>query len=122
MLLSYCFRERTPADLLEAEINNCVVFILHFQTSTATVNVVVTDVNDNDPVFDPLVPQNVTVTEEEANSFVGQVKVSLDLCMPHCLLCGIYCIVHIAGSYIAPCTHVKICLMNKSVYCCWLAL
>uniref|UniRef100_A0A8C7Q6H5 Protocadherin-related 15b n=1 Tax=Oncorhynchus mykiss TaxID=8022 RepID=A0A8C7Q6H5_ONCMY len=43
-------------------------------TSTATVNVVVTDVNDNDPVFDPLVPQNVTVTEEEANSFVGQVK------------------------------------------------
>nr|XP_046212729.1 protocadherin-15b isoform X4 [Oncorhynchus gorbuscha] len=43
-------------------------------TSTATVNVVVTDVNDNDPVFDPLVPQNVTVTEEEADSFVGQVK------------------------------------------------
>ena len=88
MLLNYCFRERTPADLLlpealfEAEINNCVVFILRFQTSTATVNVVVTDVNDNDPVFDPLVPQNVTVTEEEANSFVGQVKVSLRLCMP----------------------------------------
>uniref|UniRef100_A0A4W5MN11 Protocadherin-15 n=1 Tax=Hucho hucho TaxID=62062 RepID=A0A4W5MN11_9TELE len=43
-------------------------------TSTATVNIVVTDVNDNDPVFDPLMPQNVTVTEEEANSFVGQVK------------------------------------------------
>uniref|UniRef100_A0A8C8EYA2 Protocadherin-15 n=1 Tax=Oncorhynchus tshawytscha TaxID=74940 RepID=A0A8C8EYA2_ONCTS len=43
-------------------------------TSTATVNVVVTDVNDNDPIFDPLMPQNVTVTEEEANSFVGQVK------------------------------------------------
>uniref|UniRef100_A0A674BHF1 Protocadherin-15 n=1 Tax=Salmo trutta TaxID=8032 RepID=A0A674BHF1_SALTR len=43
-------------------------------TSTATVNIVVTDVNDNDPVFDPLMPQNLTVTEEEANSFVGQVK------------------------------------------------
>uniref|UniRef100_A0A674BIH0 Protocadherin-related 15b n=1 Tax=Salmo trutta TaxID=8032 RepID=A0A674BIH0_SALTR len=45
-------------------------------TSTATVNIVVTDVNDNDPVFDPLMPQNLTVTEEEANSFVGQVKVN----------------------------------------------
>uniref|UniRef100_A0A8C8FSQ8 Protocadherin-15 n=1 Tax=Oncorhynchus tshawytscha TaxID=74940 RepID=A0A8C8FSQ8_ONCTS len=43
-------------------------------TSTATVNIVVTDVNDNDPVFDPLLPQNLTVTEEEANCFVGQVK------------------------------------------------
>ncbi|XP_014034800.2 protocadherin-15 isoform X5 [Salmo salar] len=43
-------------------------------TSTATVNIVVTDVNDNDPVFDPLMPRNLTVTEEEANSFVGQVK------------------------------------------------
>ncbi|XP_064780345.1 protocadherin-15-like [Oncorhynchus masou masou] len=43
-------------------------------TSTATVNIVVTDVNDNDPVFDPLLPQNLTVIEEEANCFVGQVK------------------------------------------------
>uniref|UniRef100_A0A8C7JJ95 Protocadherin-related 15b n=1 Tax=Oncorhynchus kisutch TaxID=8019 RepID=A0A8C7JJ95_ONCKI len=43
-------------------------------TSTATVNIVVTDVNDNDPVFDRLLPQNLTVTEEEANCFVGQVK------------------------------------------------
>uniref|UniRef100_A0A673ZFU6 Protocadherin-15 n=1 Tax=Salmo trutta TaxID=8032 RepID=A0A673ZFU6_SALTR len=43
-------------------------------TSTATVNIVVTDVNDNDPVFDPLLPQNLTVTEEEANCFVGHVK------------------------------------------------
>ncbi|KAK6301891.1 hypothetical protein J4Q44_G00279440, partial [Coregonus suidteri] len=45
-------------------------------TSTATVNIVVTDVNDNDPVFDPLMPQNVTVTEEEANSFCGPSKVA----------------------------------------------
>lgn len=46
-----------------------------FQTSTATVNIVVTDVNDNDPEFDPLLPLNLTVQEEEANAFVGQVKV-----------------------------------------------
>ena len=49
------------------------------QTSTATVNILVTDVNDNDPVFDLLLPQNLTVEEEQANAFVGQVKVSLCL-------------------------------------------
>ncbi|MBN3312075.1 PCD15 protein, partial [Atractosteus spatula] len=43
-------------------------------TSTATVNIVVTDVNDNDPIFDPFLPKNFTVQEEEANAFVGQVK------------------------------------------------
>ncbi|XP_077206525.1 protocadherin-15 isoform X5 [Paroedura picta] len=43
-------------------------------TSTATVNVVVTDVNDNGPVFDPFLPKNLTVQEEEANAFVGQVR------------------------------------------------
>ncbi|KAK9965149.1 hypothetical protein ABG768_004258, partial [Culter alburnus] len=43
-------------------------------TSTATVDIVVTDVNDNDPEFDPLLPLNLTVQEEEANAFVGQVK------------------------------------------------
>uniref|UniRef100_A0A6Q2YU46 Cadherin domain-containing protein n=1 Tax=Esox lucius TaxID=8010 RepID=A0A6Q2YU46_ESOLU len=43
-------------------------------TSTATVNIVVTDVNDNDPVFDLPLLRNLTVIEEEANSFVGQVK------------------------------------------------
>ncbi|XP_028585479.1 protocadherin-15 isoform X1 [Podarcis muralis] len=43
-------------------------------TSTATVNVVVTDVNDNGPVFDPFLPKNLTVLEEEANAFVGQVR------------------------------------------------
>ncbi|XP_048026146.1 protocadherin-15-like isoform X1 [Megalobrama amblycephala] len=49
-------------------------------TSTATVNIVVTDVNDNDPEFDPLLPLNLTVQEEEANAFVGQVKATdLDL-------------------------------------------
>ncbi|XP_048194743.1 protocadherin-15 isoform X4 [Perognathus longimembris pacificus] len=43
-------------------------------TSTATVNVVVTDVNDNAPVFDPYLPRNLSVVEEEANAFVGQVR------------------------------------------------
>uniref|UniRef100_A0A8C2DI97 Protocadherin-15 n=1 Tax=Cyprinus carpio TaxID=7962 RepID=A0A8C2DI97_CYPCA len=49
-------------------------------TSTATVNIVVTDVNDNDPEFDPLLPLNLTVQEGEVNAFVGQVKVRLQ---PH---------------------------------------
>uniref|UniRef100_A0A672K2L1 Protocadherin-15-like n=1 Tax=Sinocyclocheilus grahami TaxID=75366 RepID=A0A672K2L1_SINGR len=49
-------------------------------TSTATVNIVVTDVNDNDPEFDPLLLLNLTVQEGEANAFVGQVKATdLDL-------------------------------------------
>ncbi|KAM3913383.1 protocadherin-15 [Leptodactylus fuscus] len=43
-------------------------------TSTATVNVVVTDVNDNDPVFDLYLPRNLSVQEEEVNAFVGQVR------------------------------------------------
>ncbi|XP_060747515.1 protocadherin-15b [Tachysurus vachellii] len=43
-------------------------------TSTAKVNILVTDVNDNDPTFDLLLPQNLTVVEEQANTFVGQVK------------------------------------------------
>uniref|UniRef100_A0A8C6Y978 Protocadherin related 15 n=1 Tax=Naja naja TaxID=35670 RepID=A0A8C6Y978_NAJNA len=43
-------------------------------TSTATVNVVVTDVNDNGPIFDPFLPKNFTVQEEETNAFVGQVR------------------------------------------------
>ena len=37
---------------------------------------VVTDVNDNAPVFDPYLPRNLSVVEEEANAFVGQVRVS----------------------------------------------
>ncbi|XP_040110601.1 protocadherin-15 isoform X6 [Oryx dammah] len=45
-------------------------------TSTATVNVVVMDVNDNAPVFDPYLPRNLSVVEEEANAFVGQVRVT----------------------------------------------
>ncbi|KPP58185.1 hypothetical protein Z043_124010, partial [Scleropages formosus] len=44
------------------------------KTSTAIVNIIVTDVNDNDPAFDPTLPINFTVQEEEANAFVGQVK------------------------------------------------
>ncbi|XP_055576558.1 protocadherin-15 isoform X4 [Falco biarmicus] len=43
-------------------------------TSTATVNIVVTDVNDNGPVFDMFLPKNLSVVEEEANAFVGQVR------------------------------------------------
>uniref|UniRef100_A0A8C3CC99 Protocadherin related 15 n=1 Tax=Cairina moschata TaxID=8855 RepID=A0A8C3CC99_CAIMO len=43
-------------------------------TSTATVNIVVTDVNDNGPVFDMFLPKNLSVQEEEANAFVGQVR------------------------------------------------
>ncbi|KAM4525021.1 protocadherin-15-like [Odontesthes bonariensis] len=43
-------------------------------TSTATVNVVVTDVNDNDPVFNSSLPVNLTVTEEQDHAYVGQVK------------------------------------------------
>uniref|UniRef100_A0A3Q2QX69 Protocadherin-related 15b n=1 Tax=Fundulus heteroclitus TaxID=8078 RepID=A0A3Q2QX69_FUNHE len=42
-------------------------------TSTATVSVVVTDVNDNKPVFNSSLPTNLTVTEEQDNAFVGQV-------------------------------------------------
>eukprot|EP00064_Thunnus_orientalis_P000719 superscaffoldBa00000039_g720 len=42
-------------------------------TSTATVNIVVTDVNDNDPEFNLTIPTNFTVQEEKANLFVGQV-------------------------------------------------
>lgn len=40
---------------------------------------VVTDVNDNDPEFDLTIPTNFTVQEEEANLFVGQVRVSVML-------------------------------------------
>lgn len=54
-----------------------VWYVFLFQTSTAIVNIVVTDVNDNDPVFDPSLPNNFTVQEGEANTFVGQVKVGL---------------------------------------------
>lgn len=39
-------------------------------------SIVVTDVNDNDPVFNRTINTNFTVREEEANLFVGQVVVS----------------------------------------------
>uniref|UniRef100_A0A8C6PLK6 Protocadherin-15 n=1 Tax=Nothobranchius furzeri TaxID=105023 RepID=A0A8C6PLK6_NOTFU len=42
-------------------------------TSTTTVSIVVTDVNDNDPVFNVTMTTNFTVREEQANLFVGQV-------------------------------------------------
>lgn len=47
------------------------------QTSTTTVNIVVTDVNDNDPEFDFATPANFTAREEEADLFVGRVRVSV---------------------------------------------
>uniref|UniRef100_A0A8C6P6I9 Protocadherin related 15 n=1 Tax=Nothobranchius furzeri TaxID=105023 RepID=A0A8C6P6I9_NOTFU len=43
-------------------------------TSTAMVNIVVTDVNDNDPTFDPSLTVNLTVIEEQSHAYVGQVK------------------------------------------------
>ncbi|XP_042565502.1 protocadherin-15a isoform X2 [Clupea harengus] len=43
-------------------------------TSTTTVNIVVTDVNDNDPTFDLTLPRNLTVQEERADLFVGRVR------------------------------------------------
>ncbi|XP_041830365.1 protocadherin-15-like isoform X2 [Melanotaenia boesemani] len=43
-------------------------------TSTATVNIAVTDVNDNDPVFNSSLPVNLTVTEEQDHAYVGQIK------------------------------------------------
>ncbi|KAF3704406.1 Protocadherin-15 Precursor [Channa argus] len=43
-------------------------------TSTATVTIVVTDVNDNDPVFDSSLPLNLTVMEEKNDAYIGQVK------------------------------------------------
>ncbi|XP_016382084.1 protocadherin-15-like [Sinocyclocheilus rhinocerous] len=42
--------------------------------STATVSIVITDVNDNDPTFDLTLPRNLTVREEETNVLVGQVR------------------------------------------------
>ncbi|KAF3853613.1 hypothetical protein F7725_014301 [Dissostichus mawsoni] len=48
-------------------------------TSTATVNIVVTDVNDNDPLFDSSLPVNLTVIEEKDHAYVGQVKVNYRL-------------------------------------------
>lgn len=38
-------------------------------------NIVVTDVNDNDPLFDSSLPVNLTVMEEQRDTYVGQVKV-----------------------------------------------
>ncbi|KAJ4940148.1 hypothetical protein JOQ06_026457, partial [Pogonophryne albipinna] len=37
-------------------------------------NIVVTDVNDNDPLFDSSLPVNLTVIEEKDHAYVGQVK------------------------------------------------
>lgn len=53
------------------------LFVLCRQTSTTTVDIVVTDVNDNDPEFDSAIPVNFTVREEEADLLVGLVRVSV---------------------------------------------
>ncbi|XP_060943392.1 protocadherin-15-like [Limanda limanda] len=42
-------------------------------TSTTTVNIVVTDVNDNDPKFNLTTSTNFTVLEEQADLFIGEV-------------------------------------------------
>lgn len=56
---------------------NLIYSVLCPQTSTTTVNIVVTDVNDNDPEFDLAIPVNFTAQEEEADLFVGRVRVSV---------------------------------------------
>lgn len=53
---------------------------------------VVTDVNDNDPEFDLTIPTNFTVQEEEANLFVGQVRVSV-------MLYGLVVLLKLINSY-----------------------
>ncbi|KAG9484975.1 hypothetical protein GDO78_008203 [Eleutherodactylus coqui] len=67
-------REGDPITYLIQNGDPQKVFNLSIRTSTATVNVLVTDVNDNDPVFDLYLPRNLSVQEEEANAFVGQVR------------------------------------------------
>lgn len=57
------------------KVNACA--LPSIQTSTTTVDIVVTDVNDNDPEFDLTVPINFTAREEEADLFVGLVRVSV---------------------------------------------
>lgn len=48
-------------------------------------NIVVTDVNDNDPLFDTSLPVNLTVIEEQKHAYVGQVKVRLDTHTQSCI-------------------------------------
>ncbi|KAB0349333.1 hypothetical protein FD754_014190 [Muntiacus muntjak] len=74
---------RFPQLMYSLEISEAMrigAVLLNLQTSTATVNVVVTDVNDNAPVFDPYLPRNLSVVEEEANAFVGQVRSTDNTC------------------------------------------
>lgn len=69
--------DTTESKMMAAPLASHSLFLLSsFKTSTATVNVVVTDVNDNAPVFDPYLARNLSVLEEEVNAFVGQVRVS----------------------------------------------
>lgn len=50
-----------------------------------------TDVNDNDPTFNLTIPSNFSVREEEANLFVGEVKVSV-MSPISCHIKRMYCI------------------------------
>jgi len=68
---------------------NGVHMFVRVQTSTVTVSVVVTDVNDNDPRFDSSLPVNLTVIEEQDHAYVGQVKVGRRTQNAHfCCCCG----------------------------------
>lgn len=62
----------------------------------------VTDVNDNDPLFDSSLPVNLTVIEEQKDAYVGQVKVrgcATSLCsnrlvgihLELCICCDLCC-------------------------------
>ncbi|KAG7216268.1 hypothetical protein INR49_021671, partial [Caranx melampygus] len=81
-------------------------------TSTTTVNIVVTDVNDNDPMFNLTLPTNFTVREEQANLFVGQVEVSLLFFYKNCFFCC--CFVEIATMLFPNLPHIPPCPESKS--------
>lgn len=92
-----------------------ISFCLCVQTSTVTVNIVVTDVNDNDPLFDASLPVNLTVIEEQDHAYVGQVKVRK--MQPHLNSCNnIY-----THEHKRQCTH--FCLFFiRSLPCCSLKM
>lgn len=73
MLCTFTLICSITAEVAQICVSACLCVCV--QTSTAMVNIVVTDVNDNDPVFDPSLPVNLTVTEEQDYAYVGKVKV-----------------------------------------------
>uniref|UniRef100_A0A8C1W4N1 Protocadherin-15 n=1 Tax=Cyprinus carpio TaxID=7962 RepID=A0A8C1W4N1_CYPCA len=48
--------------------------VFNLSRTTRSISIVITDVNDNDPSFDLTLLRNLTVREEAASVFVGQVK------------------------------------------------